>query len=332
MQPWMQTAHALEDQFGIPRGLYVALVRGESGGRMVTSPVGAIGPAQLMPATARSLGVDPTDFNQNLLGGAKYFAGMLKRFNNNPRMALAAYNAGPGAVEKYNGVPPYAETRQHGDRILGYWKEQRGESVGPMPATQQRASQVPQMGSVQVSNQINRIQNAYVDAPDLAQPHIDKLVNSMQQGALTDTVSPKPVTNPTGKGAPARLPGEPGWKYLQRVASSLFGLKNDPGDSQTTGGAHTAGSNHYAGKAIDFGNGRNPTTSLQKWDAYVNANSETLGIGEHIAIGSQSDHMDHSHTATLKSSKKPVRSVESVMAPPSIRPINVQRRPRKRVR
>ena len=79
---------------------------------------GAIGLAQLMPFTARNLGVNPHDPKQNLEGGARYLSQQYRRFGD-WRLALAAYNAGPGAVEQYHGVPPYAETRNYVKAILG---------------------------------------------------------------------------------------------------------------------------------------------------------------------------------------------------------------------
>lgn len=80
---------------------------------------GAIGVMQLMPETARALGVNPLDVSQNIHGGARYLRRMLAEFGGDVRLALAAYNAGPEAVRRYGGVPPYAETKAYVAAILG---------------------------------------------------------------------------------------------------------------------------------------------------------------------------------------------------------------------
>jgi len=82
------------------------------------SPKGAIGVMQLMPATARDLRVDPFDMTQNVLGGAAYLSQMLRRYNGDVGLSLAAYNAGPGAVDRYRAIPPYSETRNYVGAIL----------------------------------------------------------------------------------------------------------------------------------------------------------------------------------------------------------------------
>ncbi len=87
--------------------------------RKAVSSVGAQGLMQLMPATAKELGIDNSfDANSNIRGGIKYFSLMLTRFNDNTELALAAYNAGPRAVEKYGGIPPYAETKGYVKKVL----------------------------------------------------------------------------------------------------------------------------------------------------------------------------------------------------------------------
>jgi soluble lytic murein transglycosylase-like protein len=91
-----------------------AVARSESGyDPDIVSPAGAIGVMQLMPATARQLGVDPRDPTQNIMGGAAYLRAQLDRFDGAVDLALAAYNAGSGRVVQYGGVPPFRETRAY---------------------------------------------------------------------------------------------------------------------------------------------------------------------------------------------------------------------------
>jgi soluble lytic murein transglycosylase-like protein len=107
-------------EFSLPESLLHAVVQIESNGNpRAVSPKGALGLMQLMPGTAREVGVDdPLDPEQNLRGGAAYLSRQIERFGDLPR-ALAAYNAGPGAVDKHGGVPPYRETRNYIERVIG---------------------------------------------------------------------------------------------------------------------------------------------------------------------------------------------------------------------
>jgi len=101
--------------------------------RQAVSRVGAEGVMQLMPATAAELGVtDSFNATQNINGGTRYLAQMLKRFDQNHRLALAAYNAGPGAVEKHKGIPPYPETRKYIEKVLKIYSaaDSTGDSSG----------------------------------------------------------------------------------------------------------------------------------------------------------------------------------------------------------
>ena len=92
------------------------------------SHVGAIGLGQLMPDTARALGVDPLDLHQNLDGSARYLLLMLERFGS-MELALAGYNAGPEAVARHNGIPPYRETIGHVQKVMAVLNRLKGESV-----------------------------------------------------------------------------------------------------------------------------------------------------------------------------------------------------------
>jgi soluble lytic murein transglycosylase-like protein len=111
--------NAAAKQYGIAPALVEAVMWQESRyNHRAVSSAGAIGLMQLMPGTARNLGVNPHDPWQNVFGGAAYLRTQLDRFNNNVPLALAAYNAGPGAVIKYGGIPPYAETRNYVSVIM----------------------------------------------------------------------------------------------------------------------------------------------------------------------------------------------------------------------
>lgn len=107
---------------GLDPALLEAVAWQESRGRMsAVSVKGALGVMQLMPGTAAELGVVPTDLADNIRGGAMYLRRQLDRFGSVP-LALAAYNAGPGAVLRYRGIPPYRETRNYVSRILQRWR------------------------------------------------------------------------------------------------------------------------------------------------------------------------------------------------------------------
>ncbi|MDV7144822.1 lytic transglycosylase domain-containing protein [Tropicimonas sp. TH_r6] len=117
--PYLKVAKDAARRHGVPEDLFLRLVQQESNWKVkAKSHKGAIGLAQLMPGTAATLGVDPNKPSENLEGGARYLKQMYNKFGN-WRLALAAYNAGPAAVEKYGGVPPYRETKNYVKKILG---------------------------------------------------------------------------------------------------------------------------------------------------------------------------------------------------------------------
>jgi soluble lytic murein transglycosylase-like protein len=128
-------------KYGIDPALLKGLIRQESNfDPSARSGAGASGLTQLMPGTATALGVtNTTDPAQAIDGGAQYLKQQLDRFGGDPSKALAAYNAGPGAVAKYGGVPPYAETQNYVQKVLGYAAEYRGSAAtaatAALPAT-----------------------------------------------------------------------------------------------------------------------------------------------------------------------------------------------------
>lgn len=117
--PFLAMARAAAQRNDVPEDLFLRLVQQESAwNASAVSHAGALGLAQLMPGTAQTLGVNPRDPAQNLDGGARYLRAQYDAFGS-WRLALAAYNAGPGAVQQYGGVPPYAETQNYVAVILG---------------------------------------------------------------------------------------------------------------------------------------------------------------------------------------------------------------------
>jgi soluble lytic murein transglycosylase-like protein len=122
-------------RYGLEPAVLHGLIQQESGfDPNATSSAGAEGLTQLMPGTAASLGVsDPMNPAQSIEGGARYLSQLMTQFGGNVSDALAAYNAGPGAVQRYGGVPPYAETESYVSKVLGY--AQAYQSTAPQPST-----------------------------------------------------------------------------------------------------------------------------------------------------------------------------------------------------
>ena len=119
------------DKNGLDEDFVKAVINQESGfNPNATSHCGAMGLMQLMPSTAQGLGVtNAYDAEQNIQGGTKYLKGLMDRFGNDKSLALAAYNAGPNAVKKYGGIPPYAETQNYVKKVLSKYDTYKGANV-----------------------------------------------------------------------------------------------------------------------------------------------------------------------------------------------------------
>jgi len=143
-------------QYNVPENLLKAVAKVESGyDADAVSSCGAQGVMQLMPSTAASLGVqNPFDAEQNIMGGAKYLGQMLARYDGDPKLALAAYNAGSGNVEKYGGVPPFKETQTYVTRVMDYAGLDSSATTNPLSSlnsllgTSFTPSQLSDLGSL----------------------------------------------------------------------------------------------------------------------------------------------------------------------------------------
>lgn len=120
-QSYKEIVQEASNTYGVPVSLISKIIQAESGwNHKAKSRVGAMGMMQLMPRTAKALGVsNPYDPGQNIMGGVKYLSSLIKRYKGDTTLAVAAYNAGPGNVDKYKGVPPFKETQNFVKKVLG---------------------------------------------------------------------------------------------------------------------------------------------------------------------------------------------------------------------
>ena len=123
-EQYADTISKAASTYNVPEKLLASIIKQESNFKSnAVSSAGATGLMQLMPSTAKYLGVkDATDPEQNIMGGAKYLRKMLDQFDNNVSLALAAYNAGPGNVKKYDGIPPFKETQNYVKKVMNYYQ------------------------------------------------------------------------------------------------------------------------------------------------------------------------------------------------------------------
>ena len=141
--------HALE--MGVDPAIALSIARTESGFRHeARSKYGAVGVFQLMPSTAKRMGLNPYSLNDNIKGGIMYYKSMYKMFGS-MELALAAYNAGPGNVQKYKAIPPYAETRRFVSKIMTDYHNYKANPSLMMV-------KVPTMDAVSVSPEVKNVE------------------------------------------------------------------------------------------------------------------------------------------------------------------------------
>ena len=210
-------AHA----YGIPPAIFRSLITDESGWRTdATSPVGAKGLGQLMPSTAKSLGINTSDPIQSLRGAAMYLHQQLQHFGSIP-LALAAYNAGPGAVAHFGGIPPYAETQHYVQNIMAMAKSMGGvgssaaaEGIPPgLSSTGLTDTQAPPSMSLAPPSKSEMLQMAAPSSGDVS------ILQSLGgEAADAASAAQQPIV-PQGEQAPTNDPGS--FPMMQEVQNNL---------------------------------------------------------------------------------------------------------------
>ena len=149
LDPHLDSVRAFARSYGVEENLIRAVMKQESCfNAAALSRAGAIGLMQLMPGTADQMGVgNAWDPHQNIGGGVRYLAQMLREFNGDKALALAAYNAGPGAVRKYNGIPPYKETQNYVSRIMTEYNRLQNTPTVASATGYQRQARVTTAGN-----------------------------------------------------------------------------------------------------------------------------------------------------------------------------------------
>lgn len=191
-----------------------------------------------------------------------------------------------------NGLGSHWATYDRARSAMGQGMSDVGDvSGGPYAATYtQRQTMSPEQARRAAAPGASSLRSAWKDR----QKQTNAEMSGYQNEVLRQTGMQQPGSAGIVGGSLESMPrreGEAGWQYLQRLGQSMFGLRNDPGNSQTTGGRHTRNSRHYSGNAIDFGDARNSWAQLNAWFKWLQQNREALGLRELLNEG------DHIHAA-----------------------------------
>lgn len=264
---YSQYVHEASAKYGVPVNLVNAVIRAESGGRAnARSPVGALGMMQLMPGTARSLGVrNPLNPRENIMGGTKYLSQLLKSYKGDTRKAVAAYNAGPGNVNKYGGVPPFKETQGYVKRVFGYMGE-----PGMGPGSPARGGGGAVGISAPAAPDGRQLGLALLSQSSVYGKPASSLLSKLLADGAPSVADVSGGSRPAG-GGPKQNIGN-GYKGLISLGKQ-YGL-NIQGEFQTTGGRHTPTSYHYKGRAVDFGDATNSPAKMRRLAAYARQHPE----------------------------------------------------------
>lgn len=232
--------YTMSKKYNVPLDLILAIAMQESGnkqwggagGTLTTSPAGAQGVMQLMPDTFKSLGfTDISNMNQNVEAGVAYIRQLLDTFNNNTTNVVAGYNAGAGAIQKYGGVPPYAETQDYVSSVLS---KMQGEALD-------RATQLNNSTLQEVADNTSKMTTS-ADSYDSLLADISK---NIYYNNVTSHDQEEQITGLTHET----------WEKMQLFAKELGGEFNVSAGYDPTGKGHSVGSKHYQGIAFDLAGG-----------------------------------------------------------------------------
>lgn len=250
MADYRRRARRYAQREGIDPDIFEAQIGQESGfNPNARSPAGATGIAQIMPATARGWGVNPNDPDASLRAAAKAMRKYLDSYKGDWRKALAAYNAGPGAVAKYGGVPPYAETQNYVKKIL----------AGKSPK-QSRRGQRSASGGTETTSRTVPGEDRSADRQALLQGYLAErgkptALLELKRGLDQAQDTPdRTVTSPRRARSARRSQGGDGQTNIGELARLAQRMGLNVGEHPDHGGVapvHTQGSYHYRGAALD---------------------------------------------------------------------------------